>query len=193
MMRLHLLALGLLLAAGCSSLGTMHQVGKLPLMGGKAPTRILMLLSQAAQQDGNQPKVQGMMCRIYFFEGANPKPIHVDGELVVNVYDTKFPNEAKSDAAVATTAVKPTAMFPVHKSKLPHHLRSDIVGDSYVFWFPYEPREATRLMVEAHFKPTAGHELVSNKVAIDIGPLSEMGPREPTQIQTPLQTPKTSP
>jgi hypothetical protein len=150
--------------AGCvTTAPSVHQLN--PFRKPATPKKMLVLVTPMSADNGGRMQ-QGMLCRVYFHETENDRPIPVNGALVVRAHDQSFP---LADG-------KPNGVFHVPADKLTGHLRSDIIGTSYVFWLPYEPQGPTRLMVQAAFEAAGGSVIESNAVALDIAPAGETHP-----------------
>ena len=175
-MRRSILAIVAICLAGCASTSSMLTSYKL-MTGYAEPTRILTLLSPMSIGNGGKGLLQGMMCRVYFFREEGSPPIKVSGELVVTAHDPKNPIVDKAGKQVAN------GVYMVDAQRLPGHMRRDQVGDSYVFWFPYEPKEESEIIVKVAFKSDTNRELEGNPVVINLKPVSVSNAAESKMVE----------
>jgi hypothetical protein len=147
------------LACGCAGSGPKHH---LALFGKRKqqPTRMVLLISPSRAEDAVTPAQQGMMCRAYFFAGENPHPVEVDGDVAFTAYDRANPDINR----------KPDGVFQIPADRLPSHLRRDIVGNSYLFWLPYEPADSTQMLVQGKLQLSKRDALTSSVVSVDLSP-----------------------
>ena len=135
-----------------------------PALGGwfkrAKPTRMVLLLAPAPVKDNGHGPHQGILCRVYFFAGAEPTPMKVKGDLAFSAYDRSKPLEKRP----------PDGLYEIPADRLPSHLRKDIVGDSYLFWLPFQSPDATGAIVQGRFETAKGHEVVSSIVSVDLMP-----------------------
>ena len=64
----------------------------------------------------------------------------------------------------------PDGLYEIPADHLPSHLRKDIVGDSYLFWLPFQEPSATSVVVQGRFETAKGREVVSSIVSVDLKP-----------------------
>lgn len=150
-------------------------------------TRMVLMLTPSSVESAGRTVHPGMMCRAYFFSGKTAKPVQVDGKVVFTAYDRGKPDGSPPDG-----------IYEIAPEELSKHLRQDIVGDSYVFWLPFEPAQATQVLVQGQLVYKDGTEITSSAVAVEMNPapppgVAEQGKRK-SQIHTykkPIRRPRT--
>ena len=156
----------LMLSVGCAGLptsgvptDTIVQKKKAPRKHGD-PNQIVLTANPCWLQDADKPTHTGLFCRMYFFDGNDPIPLSINGELQVIAYD----------AAKEGSPEKPQGIYKVATEELGRHYRPDVVGDSYVFWFHYQTTEVADLQIQATLKLKNGKEVTSGWVKIQLDP-----------------------
>jgi hypothetical protein len=114
-------------------------------------------------QEEGIPKHTGMMCRAYFFAGKDPVPMKVAGDWSVIAFESP-----------EGSAENPQGLYKVAAQNLETHYRKDVVGDSYVFWFPYETSEAVQLQLQGTLKLKGGQEIKSSWLKLRLDPAQGM-------------------
>lgn len=121
----------------------------------QTPTRIMLMTTPAPVETIQQSIVQGFMVRAYFFRGDNPEPVQVAGNLLFTVTDPK---------TAAGQAGQHNGIFQIPGDQLAKHFRPDVLGDSYLFWLPYDPPESSNVIVEARFLAKGEKEILDSGV-----------------------------
>lgn len=147
---------------GCAGLPKeLEEVKKKPKKPHGNPTQIVLTANPCWLQDNNnQPTQTGLFCRMYFFQGNDPIPLSIVGDLKVTAFD----------ASKGGSPEKPQGVYHVANGDLGRHFRPDVVGDSYVFWFHYQTTEVADLEVQATLKLKNGKEITSGSVKIQLDP-----------------------
>ena len=145
---------------GCATDG-LQRWNVVSRLRGARPDRLVVTASSSPLEDSNGQRHQGMLCRLYFFDGDDPQPVRVKGDLDLTAVDSK----KRSDV--------PKAKYAVPADKLASHLRKDLVGDSYLFWLPSPDQEPGRVLVRACFRPAGKRvkpqdALYSKTVTVDL-------------------------
>lgn len=157
---LRLGSVALLSLAGCTwnqSFLHLPSFGKAP-----TPTRMVMTCSEIPLESDGKPVHQGMLCRVYFFAGDGAYPVPANGALSFKMIDPVKGGPGRT----------PDGIYTVSAEEMPLHLRRDIVGDSYVFWLPYEPEMKTKVSLEASFTPHHQTQPVLGLVAVELNPVA---------------------
>ena len=134
-----------LLIMGCLSVGCaglpLETTGKpkSPPKKMGTPTQIVLTANACWMQVTETRGQSGFFCRMYFFDGDDPVPISINGELNVVAFD----------AAKDGSPEKPQGVYTVKSEEMNRHYRPDIVGDAYAFWFQYHTTEPVDLQVQA--------------------------------------------
>lgn len=147
---------------GCAGLPKdVEEVKKKPKKPHGNPTQIVLTANPCWLQDNNnQPTQTGLFCRMYFFQGNDPIPLSIAGDLKVTAFD----------ASKGGSPEKPQGVYHVANGELGKHFRPDVVGDSYVFWFHYQTTEVANLEVQATLKLKNGKEITSGSVKVQLDP-----------------------
>lgn len=150
------------------------------------PTRMVMVLAPTQMEQNGVPVHQGMMCRVYFFHEKDPIPVLADGDVVITAYeqparedgDVGVADDSGENGAVAPTVAAardlnrpPDGLYQIPASELPGHVRKDIVGDSYLFWLPFDPKGKTQVLVQGFLKTRSGEQLTSGVVSLELEPV----------------------
>lgn len=151
-------AMLVLLVAGCAS--TSHLTAKVPWKKFPEPTRMVLMVTPSTAEGTSYSIHPGLMCRAYFFFGKDPRPVQVKGDLCFTAYDRVNPNPDGS----------PQGKYVIPADELDKHLRRDVVGDSYVFWLPFDPPTETQVLVQGEFTPKHGNPIVSSGVSVELSP-----------------------
>lgn len=151
--------LWLSLLTGCTTLPVKTPSLASLLPSSTEPTQVVLTVQPSVLQEAGIPKHTGMMCRAYFFAGKDPAPIKVAGDWTFIAYEEP---EGSPD--------KPQGLYRVADKEMENHYRKDVVGDSYVFWFPYETSEAVQLQLRGTLKLAGGRELTSTWVKMKLDP-----------------------
>jgi hypothetical protein len=147
-----------LVVCGCATSGSSDRFSALKRPA--KPNRMVLLASASQMENNGQAPEPGMLCRIYFFEGSNPNPVKVSGDFELTAIDRSLP----------AAAGKPHGVYRVPAEQLPQHLRKDIVGNSYLFWLPYQPKQKTQLVVQGRFRSSKGADVVTSLTSVDLAP-----------------------
>lgn len=161
---------------GCVHTGTLlhlsHKMKPAP-----TPTRVLLMLTPSSAESHGRHLMQGIMCRAYFFVGENPHPVLVDGDVTLAAYDRSQMEEG------------PKGLYVIPADRLKSHLRSDIIGDSYVFWLPYVVSDPMQVVVQAKYRAPEGDELISGMTSLEMRPIPNAAPVPDTaQAEKPQKT-----
>ncbi len=127
------------------------------------PTQMVVTVQPSVLQEAGVPKHTGMMCRAYFFAGKDPVPMKVVGDWSVIAFESP-----------EGSAENPQGLYRVAAKDLDTHYRKDVVGDSYVFWFPYETSEAAQLQLQGTLKLADGKEIKSSWLKLRLDPAQGM-------------------
>ena len=95
----------------------------------KVPNNIVCFWKDTVRVKTGEPSTRGFGGRVYFYEPANPKPIKVDGQLIVYAFedegfDPKYSKPARHFIFTEETFSK-------------HHIESDL-GHCYDFFLPWD-------------------------------------------------------
>lgn len=174
--------LGLILAMGCEmTKNTLYKQFEKPCF---APTRMVVLASPLPLEQLGVAQ-QGILCRIYFFLNENPIPIQVNGDMRFVAYDRLHPNEDGT----------PIGVYEISAEDMENHRRKDVVGESYVFWLPYQPPTMTHVYIQADFTPRKKHAQPLMKiVTLELEPAASFsqhyvknGSKQPRGADSPKQ------
>jgi hypothetical protein len=127
------------------------------------PTQMVVTVQPSVLQEEGIPKHTGMMCRAYFFAGKDPVPMKASGDWTVIAFESP-----------AGTSENPQGLYKVAAKDLETHYRKDVVGDSYVFWFPYETSEVAQLQLQGTLKLADGKEIKSSWLKLRLDPAQGM-------------------
>jgi hypothetical protein len=127
-------------------------------------------------EEAGRPAHTGLYCRFYFFAGDDPKPVQVRGDLSVVAFEDGQPEGAP-----------PKGQYAVLGKDIKTHLRADVVGDSYVFWFDYATDKPADIRLQATLK-CGSDELTSPWIAVHLDPTETPG-GGPTQQRLSGQLP----
>lgn len=146
---------------GCGCLDwALHSTERIGIHHIGTPNKLLVLLTPQQMKINGAADRQGMMCRVYAFEAGNPVPIQIQGDLSFTAFDQ-----------TRTAANRqPDGKYEIPADKLASHMRKDMVGQSYLFWLPYDPVMKTQMSVQAKFTDQAGHEVISDVVTLELEP-----------------------
>ena len=159
-------AIGLALLVAVLSVGCINDqllVGTVFQPAPSIPTRMVLTLTQTPLEQNYTPVANGVICRVYFFVGKNAFPVHADGEMLLTAFDTSKPISATR---------KPDGVYHIEAEKLSGHYRKDTIGDSYVFWLPYEPQVKSQIIFEASFTNSDGTVIKGSPISVEMEPLS---------------------
>lgn len=147
---------------GCVHLPTTDMVA-LPVFSQAVPDEMVVTVSPMPLENEDRQRHQGLFCRVYFFANKEPIPIKTRGKLTAVATDSRL---ASDDT---------TSTFAVEASEFRDHERKDLVGECYVFWFPYEPKEDCDLNVHLTFQATGSDRTIHQSVQIHLSPSSTVG------------------
>ncbi|MFO0944699.1 MAG: hypothetical protein U1D30_01940 [Planctomycetota bacterium] len=169
--------------AGCAS-SPPALVEKIPFLPQKEPDRMVVVLSPSRMEELGQGSRQGMLCRVYFFHGEDPVPVRAKGDLVFTAYDQSKGGKNR----------EPDGKYEIKAEELASHLRKDIVGDSYLFWLPYEPTAKTQMSLQGRFNPPGREEFSSGVIAMEMVPsnVANIAQSKPTTAPQPVTAVLTS-
>ena len=126
-----LLLSGLLFAPGCARLtvpGTNWLTGSQETAM-EIPDRLLPIWTDTVLHQPNQRGVRGFGGRIYFYKEGEDKPVPVDGNLTVYVFDGDY------DAVDAT---RPLKKYIITSEQMKDLSSSSSLGVSYNIWVPWD-------------------------------------------------------
>jgi len=150
------------LSVGCTSPATMSVTLKETWEKIKRrPNRLIVSASPNYIEKDGFPFHQGLFVRAHFFINDDPITMQADGEMTFTVYDKAKNGETPT----------PVGLYRISNEDMPKHLRKDIVGDSYVFWLPYEPETPTQMVVNASFRPPYGDPYTAEPSIVHLTPL----------------------
>jgi hypothetical protein len=149
----------LVMSTGCATLTVKTPSFASILPREPEPTQMVVTVQPSVLQEGGIPKHTGMMCRAYFFAGKDPVPVKVVADWTCIAYE-----------APDGTPEKPQGLYRVAAADLSTHYRKDVVGDSYVFWLPYETDRPAPLQVQGRLKLASGKEIQSSWIKIKLEP-----------------------
>lgn len=117
------------------------------------PVRVVATWKDAVLQRAGQPSQRGLGGRLYFYDGKNPTPIPVEGQLVVYAFD---------EAGRKPTDNRPTRRYVFPVEQFVKHQSDSELGVSYSFWLPWDEAggAATEISLIARFEPIRGGSLV---------------------------------
>jgi hypothetical protein len=157
----------------CASLGctlTSELVSKTTAwLPAQYPTRMVLVVNQTRMDENGSASHQGMLCRAYFFHEDDPVPVKPVGDLVFTAYDQSRQGENRP----------PEGLYEISEADLPNHLRPDIVGASYLFWFPYEPAQKTQMAIQGKLTLPNKQVVSSGVVALEMLPASVLNAPPP--------------
>ncbi len=152
--------LGVVLLAGCQSLS-----GKKGLWGRnkdgeifKTPRKLVAIWSNAVLNQPGSTATRGLGGRLYFYDEGH-RPMQVDGDLAVYVYD---------DSNLSTTSAKAaTRKFAFTKEQVASHMSLTEFGPSYSFWIPWDKAdgEKAKLSVIPIFTDAKNGQMIAGKQA----------------------------
>lgn len=131
----------------------------------RRPNRMIVSVAPNYIEKDGFPFHQGMYVRAHFFLNDEPVTMPAEGEMTFIAYD-----KSKGDPTDGTNPT-PVGVYRITKDELPKHQRKDIIGDSYIFWLPYEPSGPTQMVVNANFKPKYGEAFTSEPSIVHLTPL----------------------
>lgn len=138
---------------------------------------MVVVLTPSRMEEHGQGSRQGMLCRVYFFHGEDPIPVRAKGDLVFTAFDHSRGGKNR----------EPDGKYEIKADELASHLRKDIVGDSYLFWFPYEPMQKTQVSLQGTFQSTSGPEVQSGVVAMEMLPaVQNVAQNSPAPLARPV-------
>lgn len=117
------------------------------------PRRIVATWKDTVLQRPGQPAERGFGGRLFFYDDKAPKPIAVEGQLVVYAFD---------EAGRKPTDNKPSRRFVFPIEQFVKHQSDSELGVSYSFWLPWDkaPGVATDVSLIARFEPVTGGAMV---------------------------------
>lgn len=161
-----ILGLGLILAAiaGCSHLplksgDTVQTPGK---PGDGPPPNEIICLWQPAQGSGlNGLPTRGVAGQILFFSNAGPKPIPVDGDIRIYLFD---------DQGTAADQGKPIHVFDVTSEEWQARLYPGPLGPTYQAFIPYVRggREEVHCAIQMRLTPKNGRPVYSPMASVTL-------------------------
>jgi hypothetical protein len=165
--------LGLSMLTGCNLLdGEKDWLGRQEApetFDGETPKKLVAIWSNSVINQLGQRATRGLGGRIYFYNDEH-KPIKVDGDLIVYVYDDSAPEGKKRKEA--------TRKFKFSSEELASKLSMTQIGPSYSVWVPWDEvgGEKTYLSMIPVFTDAQG-QLVVGQQARHLLP-----GKEPTQL-----------
>jgi hypothetical protein len=132
----------------------------------RRPNRLIVSVAPNFIEKDGFPFHQGMYVRVHFFLNDEPLTMVAEGEMTFVAYD-----KSKNGDPLAGGDLQPVGVYRIAADELPKHLRKDIIGDSYIFWLPYEPETPTQMVVNASFKPKYGEPFTSEPSVVHLTPL----------------------
>lgn len=121
----------------------------------KVPNKIVCLWTDTVRIMPDNPSVRGFGGRVYFYEHGNPKPIKVDGQLIVYAFD---------DTGFDPRYSKPVRHFIFPADTFAEHHSESELGHSYSFFLPWDGvgGERAELALIARFQPNGGQLVMSD-------------------------------
>jgi hypothetical protein len=129
----------------------------------RRPNRMIVSVAPNFVERDGFPFHQGMLVRVHFFLNDEPITMRADGEMTFVAYDKGKNGDNPT----------PVGLYRISNEEMLKHLRHDIVGDTYVFWLPYEPESPTQMVVNASFKPKYGDPYTSEPSVVHLTPLKQ--------------------
>jgi len=124
---------GILMLAGCHLRdGERNWLGRKEApetFDGETPKKLVAIWSSSVINELGQKATRGLGGRIYFYNDEH-KPIKVDGDLIVYVYDDSAPEGKKRKEA--------TRKFKFSHEELASRLSMTQIGPSYSLWIPWD-------------------------------------------------------
>jgi hypothetical protein len=122
----------------------------------QAPMKVVACWTDTVMQTEGKPSMRGFGGRLSFYAQNDPKPVKIDGTLVIYAFDETDGNKSK---------VMPDRKFVFDAEQIKKHHSKDDRGHSYSFWIPWdvaggEPREISLI---ARFTPVQGGIVVSEQ------------------------------
>jgi hypothetical protein len=158
-----MLGLCVLLGGGCTTLPVTKPDLAALLSREPEPTQMVVTVQPSVLQEAGIPKYTGMMCRAYFFAGKDPVPVKVSGDWTCVAFESP-----------EGTAENPQGLYRVPAKDMESHYRKDVVGHSYVFWYPYETNRPAQLQLQGRLKLSEGREIQSSWIKLKMEPAGGM-------------------
>lgn len=152
--------LGLSMLAGCNLLdGEKDWLGRKEApetIDGETPQKLVAIWSNSVVNQSGQRAIRGLGGRVYFYNDEH-KPITVNGDLIVYVYDDSSPEGKERKEA--------TRKFKFSNEELASTLTSTQIGPSYSLWLPWDEvgGEKTHLSVIPVFTDAKGRLVVGDQ------------------------------
>jgi hypothetical protein len=128
----------------------------------RRPNRLIVSVAPNYIEKDGFPYHQGLLVRVHFFLNEEPIPMRAEGTIRFVAYDKSKMGDGEPE---------PVGIYVIKPEDLPKHLRKDIIGESYVFWLPYEPAAPTQVVVNASFQPTYGDLISTEPSTVHLSPL----------------------
>ena len=145
-------------ASGCTGLDTAKMPPfplKLPEEP-ETPDKIVATWTETVLHQPNRPAARGFGGRVTFYRDASPKPVKVEGSLVIYAFD----EEARDPGNV-----KPDRKYVFTKEQFAKHYSESNLGHSYSVWIPWGkvggPQKQISLI--ARFMPDDGPVVVGEQ------------------------------
>ena len=132
----------------------------------RRPNRLIVSVAPNYIEKDGFPFHQGMYVRVHFFLNDEPLTMVAEGDMTFVAYD-----KSKNGDPLAGGDPQPVGIYRIASDELSKHLRKDIIGDSYIFWLPYEPETPTQMVVNASFNPKYGEPFTSEPSVVHLTPL----------------------
>lgn len=160
---LAMLSLALCAFSGCATTSAWTMVAK-PWKKHHPPTRMVLMVTPSPVEGPGFKVHNGLICRAYFFAGKDAEPVQLKGgDIVFTAYDRSNPDPQQPDG-----------LYEIPESDMPKHLRKDIVGDSYVFWLPFNSDAASHVLVQGELKLPNGEVITSSAVSVELNSQSPL-------------------
>jgi hypothetical protein len=156
------LCLSILASTGCGIGKPFHRLRTAEVPICDKPTQMLVTLTNWPLLADGEKVIPGVMARVYFFEEKQPAPVRVAADLEFAAYDHRGAGGSKEPFNKCTVAA----------AEMATHLRKDVVGESYLFWFACDQATSQQLVVNVTCRVKSSDKALNQVVAVDLG--SEM-------------------
>ncbi len=118
------------------------------------PDRMMVIWSDTVLHQPQKPGIRGFGGRVYFYRGDEPKPVTVDGGLVVYAFDGDD---------VSYDATRPEKKYVFTADQFSEHMSHTDMGPSYSVWLPWDEIGGPnrRLSLIARFEGRSGGVVIS--------------------------------
>ena len=151
--RLYVATFLLLSCVGCAPIDLSGKIPWLDRNSSNIPEKLVPMWKDTVLYEADKPPVRGFGARIYFYEQESPKPIKVDGTLIVYAFD----------ADETEGLPKPKRKFVFTTEQFSKHYSKTDLGHSYSIWLPWDEvgGPSAQISLVAKFQGEKGGSVVT--------------------------------